>query len=166
MGRVEVFDHTADLGLRVTASDLDDLFRTAAEGLFDVVTADRGGIEPREPEAATVEADSLENLLVAWLNELIFRVETKRRLYGRFDVAVDAAGGPRLTATLWGEPIDRDRHVCLWHGDGTGDPHGDAPDPALLQITSAEVLVAARALLDQERGYQRPHAVADVPGPR
>ncbi len=113
MGTVEVFDHTADLGLRVTAGDLDDLFQTAALGLFDVVTADRGGIEPREAEPVAIEADSLERLLIDWLNELIFRSETDRRLYGRFEVAVDVgeADRPRLSGTIWGEPIDLLRHV-------------------------------------------------------
>jgi SHS2 domain-containing protein len=113
VGRVEVFDHTADLGLRVTANDLDDLFQTAAEGLFDVITADRGGIEPREAESVTLEADSLEQLLIDWLNELIFRSETGLRLYARFEVAVDVdvTGRPRLTGTIWGEPIDADRHI-------------------------------------------------------
>lgn len=113
MGRVEVFDHTADLGLRVTARDLDDLFRTAAEGLFDVITADRSSIEPREAESVTIEADSLPQLLIDWLNELIFRSETGQRLYGRFEVAVDVAdaGRPRLSGTIRGEPIDALRHA-------------------------------------------------------
>jgi len=48
---------------------------------------------------------------------------------------------------LWGPAIDADRHVVLWRGDGTGDPHGDEPDPALLQITPDEVLAAAGELL-------------------
>lgn len=57
---------------------------------------------------------------------------------------------------LWGPLIDRGRHACLWHGDGTGDPHADVPDRALLRITVAEVLVAADALLDREsRGLTR-----------
>jgi hypothetical protein len=56
--------------------------------------------------------------------------------------------GP-VSPLLWGPAIDTDRHACLWHGDGTGDPHGDEPDPALLRITSTEVLVAAEALLDE-----------------
>ena len=33
----EVFEHTADLGLRVRAADLDTLFREAAEGFFSLV---------------------------------------------------------------------------------------------------------------------------------
>lgn len=109
VGRVEVFDHTADLGLRIVADDLDDLFRTAAEGLFDVVTADRSTIAARDEETVELAADSAERLLVDWLNELIFRVETRHALYGRFDVRV-APDGRSLTAAIAGEPIDPDRH--------------------------------------------------------
>ena len=32
MGTIEVFDHTADVGLRIRGDDLADLFRTAAGG--------------------------------------------------------------------------------------------------------------------------------------
>ncbi|WP_165243676.1 archease [Paludisphaera soli] len=109
MGRVEVFEHTADLGLRVFADDLADLFRSAAEGLFDVVTADRSTIETRAEETVALTSDSPERLLVDWLNELIFRVETRHALYGRFDVIV-APDGLSLTAAIAGEPINPDRH--------------------------------------------------------
>jgi ADP-heptose:LPS heptosyltransferase len=46
--------------------------------------------------------------------------------------------GP-VSPRLWGPVVDVDRHVVLWHGDGTGDPHGDDPDPALLRIEVDEV---------------------------
>ena len=122
MGRVEVFDHTADLGLRIEADDLDDLFRTAAEGLFDVVTADRSSIEGRVEEPVEVVSDSPERLLVDWLNELIFRVETRHALYSRFDVSV-AADGCSLSGVIAGEPIDPDRHV-LDHEVKAATHHG------------------------------------------
>jgi hypothetical protein len=54
--------------------------------------------------------------------------------------------GPTSPA-LWGPAIDHERHRTLWHGDGTGDPHADTPDPALLRITPEEVLAAADSLL-------------------
>ncbi|WP_445256458.1 glycosyltransferase family 9 protein [Nocardioides aurantiacus] len=38
----------------------------------------------------------------------------------------------------WGPPPDGP-HRVLWHGSGPGDPHGEAPDPALLEISVAEV---------------------------
>jgi len=39
----------------------------------------------------------------------------------------------------WGPPA-RGPHDALWHGIGSGDPHGADPDPALLRITVPEVL--------------------------
>ena len=122
MGAVEVFDHTADLGLRISAASLDDLFKTAAEGLFDVITADRSTIELREAEAVELRADSLEALLVDWLNELIFRVEVRHRFYARFDVKV-ADDGRSLSGTIIGEPIDPDRHA-LDHEVKAATHHG------------------------------------------
>src|SRR4051812_34505854 len=92
MGRVETFDHTADLGLRIHAADLADLFRTGAEGLFDVIVANREAVRPVETEDVRLAADTAPELLVAWLNVLIFRSETAHRLYGRFDVTLDPEG--------------------------------------------------------------------------
>jgi ADP-heptose:LPS heptosyltransferase len=53
--------------------------------------------------------------------------------------------GP-VSPARWGPLIDLDRHVVLWHGDGTGDPHGDTVDPALAAVTVGEVLTAFRGL--------------------
>ena len=41
----------------------------------------------------------------------------------------------------WGPPADRPWHRVLWAG-GTGDPHGDRPDPGLLEIGVEDVLAA------------------------
>ena len=110
MGRSETFDHTADLGLRILAADLPDLFQTAAEALLDVIVANRGQVEPRESEFVTLAADSTDSLLVDWLNELIFRCETRHFLYRQFAVQI-AADGLGLEAQIFGEPVDRTRHV-------------------------------------------------------
>jgi SHS2 domain-containing protein len=48
VGTVATFDHTADVGLRITGNDLDDLFRTAAEGVFDYIVVNRGEVRPSE----------------------------------------------------------------------------------------------------------------------
>lgn len=42
----------------------------------------------------------------------------------------------------WGPPVDR-RHVVLWAGR-CGDPHGEEPDPGLLEIPVEAVLSALR----------------------
>src|SRR5690348_4056265 len=110
MGTIETFDHTADVGLRVRGDDLDDLFRTAAEGVFDYIVVNRADVQASERESVTLSSDSLEDLLAAWLGELIFRCETRHRLYTRFNVRVDEPARS-LQAEIAGEPIDRDRHV-------------------------------------------------------
>jgi ADP-heptose:LPS heptosyltransferase len=53
--------------------------------------------------------------------------------------------GP-VSPAEWGPPV-RPQHVVLWHGDGTGDPWGQAVDPALAAITVDEVLAALDGLL-------------------
>lgn len=110
MGTITTFDHTADVGMTVHARDLDDLFRTAAEGLFDYVVTNREDLRETISESVTLQADTLADLLNAWLNELIFRSETQHRLYRRFDLHVTGEGRS-LRAEIRGEPIDRDRHV-------------------------------------------------------
>lgn len=122
MGRSETFDHTADLGLRVHAADLDDLFRTAALGLFDVIVANRERVQEQGSEEIALAADSTESLLVDWLNELIFRAETEHKLFSRFDVSL-ANDALSLTATIHGEPIDPARHV-LDHEVKAATRHG------------------------------------------
>ena len=58
----------------------------------------------------------------------------------------------------WGPPPRRGTHRGLWAGR-TGDPHGDKPDPGLLEIGVDEVLTALRELPARrdppERGSSR-----------
>ncbi len=110
MGTVETFDHTADVGLRITGVDLDDLFRTAAEAVFDYIVVNRDAVYVVTRERVQLKADEPVELLVAWLNELIFRFETRHILYGEFQVRV-SDDGLGLEAEIAGEPIDRGRHV-------------------------------------------------------
>ena len=110
MGTIETFDHTADVGLRVRGVDLDDLFRTAAEGVFDYIVANRVEVRDAETVLLYLKAESTADLLADWLGELIFLAETRHLLFTRFDVRVDADGSA-LEATIGGEAIDPDRHL-------------------------------------------------------
>jgi len=63
--------------------------------------------------------------------------------------------GP-VSPALWGPPADP-RHQVIFHGDGTGNPHGTEPDAALLRITVPEVLDGVRQVL-QAVDNQQPAA--------
>jgi ADP-heptose:LPS heptosyltransferase len=65
--------------------------------------------------------------------------------------------GP-VRPTAWGPPDDP-VHRVLFVGDGTGDPHGEDPDPALLRITVPEVLDAVHAVLDVVESEHQPMPV-------
>ncbi|HYT94367.1 MAG TPA: archease [Gemmataceae bacterium] len=104
----EVFEHTADLGLRIRAADLDTLFAEAAEALFSVMVEDLSSVRPLERLDVRLAADERDYLLFDWLRQLLYHFDTKHRLFSRFEVHVDDGG---LTGTAWGEPLDRARHA-------------------------------------------------------
>jgi SHS2 domain-containing protein len=103
----EHFEHTADLGLRVRALDLNTLFAEAAEALSAAIVEDVSSIEPREPLEVRISGTDRAYLLFDWLRELLYRFDAERRLFRRFEVRV---GDDGLEATAWGEPYDAERH--------------------------------------------------------
>ena len=105
MKRHEVIDHTADVGLRAYGSTAPEIFESAAEGMFSLVTrspvAEKGEIELH------LEAHSRERLLVDWLSELLFLFETRGLLFHSFEVKLR---GNKLDAKASGELYDPERH--------------------------------------------------------
>jgi SHS2 domain-containing protein len=104
----ELFEHTADLGLRVRAADLDTLFAEAAACLFSAIVEDPSAVRPAVAHTIEVPGEDREYLLFDWLRELLYRFDAQHMVYGRFDVTVRDDG---LTATAHGEPLDPARHV-------------------------------------------------------
>ncbi len=103
----ENFEHTADLGLRVIATDLDTLFAEAAEGLTSMIVANLDQIQLARELAFRVAGTRRDELLFDWLNEILYAFESEHLLLARFDVRVGDAG---LEATAQGEPLDLARH--------------------------------------------------------
>jgi SHS2 domain-containing protein len=125
----ELFEHTADVGLRARAESLDELFAEAARALFSVVVANPDAVQLRETIRLAVAGTQPDELLRDWLAELLYVFEARRLVLARFAVTIGANG---LTATVQGEPIDAARHqldvevkAVTWHGlkvvrDGNG----------------------------------------------
>lgn len=103
----ETFDHTADIGLRVAAETLEELFVDAARGLTSLVVENLDDVQPLASETIQLAGTDTDYLLFDWLNELLFRFETRGMLYCEFDVKLDEHG---LQATIRGETLDRSRH--------------------------------------------------------
>ncbi|HZZ78408.1 MAG TPA: archease [Gemmataceae bacterium] len=103
----ETFEHTADLGLRVRAADLDTLFAEAAQCLFSAVVEDLSTVQPTQKIDIKLDGAELDYLLFDWLRELLYHFDAEHLLFGKFKVQVTNTG---LTATAWGEPLDPARH--------------------------------------------------------
>jgi SHS2 domain-containing protein len=103
----ETFDHTADLGLRITAADLNTLFEEAARALFSIIVELLDSVQPVRCIDIVLQADDLEYLFFDWLNRLLFLFDAEHLLLSRFTVKVDEQG---LKGQAWGEPLDRARH--------------------------------------------------------
>lgn len=103
----ETFDHTADLGLRVTAGDLEELFAEAARGLTSLVVEDPETLKSDRATEFRIEGDDLDLLLIDLLGELLFRFETTGFL-GRDFTAVHTPGG--LDVEARGEMIEGQAH--------------------------------------------------------
>jgi len=101
-------DHTADLGVVLTARSLSDLFAAAGAVLAELIY-DPAPVEERETREVALEAASSEELLVRWLNELLYIREVGEFLWRT--VEVEALEDTRLTATLRGEVFRPGKHV-------------------------------------------------------
>ena len=82
----EEIEHTADYAIRVRGADLPGLFISAAQGMI-ALTGGAPGV-PSLRREIELEAPDLETLLVTWLEELAFLLETDGELYTRFEMLV------------------------------------------------------------------------------
>jgi SHS2 domain-containing protein len=112
----ELFEHTADLGLRVKAPTAEALFLDAARGLLAMLVANPNAVRPVQTRTIELAADEPAYLLFDWLSELLYAFESERLLLTEFDLQLRGSGTPQrafptaLVATCRGEPMDPARH--------------------------------------------------------
>ncbi|MBN1354916.1 archease [bacterium] len=100
-------ESVADIGMEIQSNDLNTLFATAGWVLFHYMTDIR--LARSEIRASfEIGSSDLEELMVDWLNELIYVHETRNLLLVEFCVSVSFDS---LSGSAGGEPFDPDRHV-------------------------------------------------------
>jgi len=107
LGRIETIEHTADIGLRISAESLEELFSLSARGMFSII-AELSGVEEKIPEGIELSAEEIEGLFVSWLGELLYRSSVKRMLFSGFEII--EISEKHLRASARGEPIDFEKH--------------------------------------------------------
>ncbi len=110
MSAYEFFDHTGDIGVRVRAANLGDLFADAAAALTATLV-DPSTVLSREREWVSLAAPSLELLLVDWLNDLVFRFDVDEFVVARVSPRIEQQQEEwKIEATIEGEHLEPSRH--------------------------------------------------------
>jgi SHS2 domain-containing protein len=118
----EIIDISGDVGLKAYGGSLKDAFMNAAIGMYSLIT-DLEIVKEEKVIDVFVESDSMEGLLVSWLNELVFHFDAygfigKRLSISEFTPSQPSVGGEqqatlqacRIKASLSGEDFDPARH--------------------------------------------------------
>lgn len=84
----EFIEHTADIGIRVKAGDLKELFKNAASAMFDIIAEQKIEIRKQKSEKIIIKqkAENLEELFVNWLNELLSLSAVKYLIFDNFQI--------------------------------------------------------------------------------
>jgi SHS2 domain-containing protein len=103
----EIVNHTADIGIKAYGKSLKELFENAAFGMFNIL-ADLEGITTSTESEIKVEAPDREELLIEWLDELLFNFYTKHIIFCEFNITELTDNG--LTAKVKGRFIGENRN--------------------------------------------------------
>ena len=107
MKRYEQIPHTADIAIRVYGKDLKELFINAAYGMFDII-ADLEGLKSSVSIDVNLKAPSKEELLVSWLDELLYNFYTKGIIF--FEVDVSFLSEEQLMVKAYGRHVGENRN--------------------------------------------------------
>jgi SHS2 domain-containing protein len=106
-GSFQFIDHTADAGILVKAPTLEGIFETAALGFSELITR-VGSLNCMLQRQFRLQEEDIETLLVSWLQELLYLLDTEDLIFGRFQVHLKDL---TLEATACGEVFDPEIHT-------------------------------------------------------
>jgi len=103
----EILEHTADIGLSIKASNLKELFATAAKGMTSLLVS--GEIQEKETIEIFLEAQSIEEIFHDWLSEINYMFLVKQKIFQRFLVL--EISPLTLRAVCYGESCNVQNHT-------------------------------------------------------
>ena len=104
----KLIEHTADMGIEAWSDSPAHVLREMALGLKAMMFGDIQALAKQSAQVALHAEDPAE-LLVCWLNEVVYWSEKHNLVPAEFDIAL--LSGTELRATVSGEPFDPLRHV-------------------------------------------------------
>ena len=108
MKEFEILEHTADIGIAAYGKTKREVFVNAAKGMYNIITEDKREFKGNFSHYIKLTAGNLENLLVAWLSELLYLSETKLVVFNRFEIK--ELSDYQLTGKVFGKRIYQSGH--------------------------------------------------------
>jgi SHS2 domain-containing protein len=139
MGSIRVIENGAfaDFEFEAYGETLPDLFAQCGKAVFMAIT-DIDTISASQKVEFEVSGETLEDLLFAFLSELIFLKDTRKMFF--CDFAIEITGSYQLYCKAMGETIDRQKHQTK--------TDVKAPTYHKLKITQDETGFGAKVILD------------------
>jgi SHS2 domain-containing protein len=103
----EYFEHQADIGIRGKWTTLAEACEQAALARFEIMVETKE-LQINKPQLVEVEGNDLNELLIAWLSELLFLKDVEGKMFSRFEI--ESIDKNKLVAKIYGESIDLSRH--------------------------------------------------------
>jgi len=105
-GSFQHYEHPSDIGIRGVGESREEAFRQAALAMTAAM-AEIVSVKPEKEIDIEVEMEDDQLGLVDWLNAILYEISVKKMLFCDFEVSIH---GRKLTAKVWGEKIDKNRH--------------------------------------------------------
>jgi len=85
----EIIEHTADIGIRARGVTLMELFENSARGMFSLITKEAVKPQPEIRKEIHIDksSDKFEEILVAWLSELLYIFNKEKVFFNSFKIS-------------------------------------------------------------------------------
>ena len=113
MQRFVFLEHTADIKFQAFGKTPEECFGNAALAINET-ECDLKSIAQKEKIEITAEAQSMEELLHKFLEEVLFKMETEEMLFSEFELKIDEKSNS-LKGKLLGEKIGNQKHEFKTH---------------------------------------------------
>lgn len=108
--KYELFEHTADVGLRIFGQDTKELFINAAQGMYSIIAkaliSKQKTQRPRQIFKINASAQNLEELLVCWLSELLSLTDIHNIIFN--DYRIQRLTNTSIIAEVGAEDFSKD----------------------------------------------------------
>jgi SHS2 domain-containing protein len=105
MKKFEILEHRADLKIRVFGKTKEELFENAMVGMFEAAKYETTKQLTTKRLTTKIKSFDLPSLLVDFLNEVLYLVETKKLVFEKIEFKKFTEN--EIEANLFGKPLKR-----------------------------------------------------------